>query len=79
MFTQLFFLGSPQLWSIVHLTICLLIIINNQIAEIDVIERCITDLHSRLRQYRNYTIAALCLFGLGINIMFVSKVIFGAK
>lgn len=53
---------------------CLLVVVNNQVAEIDVIERCITDLHARLRQYRNYTIGALCLFGMGINILFQSKV-----
>lgn len=73
--------GVPQLWSVIYLTICFLILLNNQVTELDVIERCITDLHSLLRQYRNYTIGALCLFGLGINLIFQSKVsgCFGEK
>lgn len=43
--------------------------------QVEIVERCITDLNYRFKHYSDYILGALCLIGVSIGVLLVSKVI----
>lgn len=43
--------------------------------QVEIVERCITDLNYRFKHYSDYILGALCLVGVLSGVLLVSKVI----
>lgn len=67
-------LGGPHIWTIIYFLTSIILMLNNQVAQMDSIERCIADAHPFIRNYRNYVVAALCSLGMLIGTMYTAKV-----
>lgn len=68
------YLGAPQLWSTIYFLLCFILLLNHQVLQIEIVERCITDLNYHFKHYSDYILGGLCLIGVLCGIALVSKV-----
>lgn len=73
------FSGAPHLWTMMYFLVAIISVLNNQVSQVDTIERSIADEHPLMRHYRSYFVAISCILGLSGGVFFTSKVIVNTK